>query len=71
MTVPGHFGNEDKLTLKDANFKLAFSLFDEFDKKTLNSTEFVQWTAYHKKALEDESSYEQIKFHECTEEDYK
>ena len=28
ITIPGHFSNEDKLLLSDANFKLAFNLWD-------------------------------------------
>lgn len=69
-----YFGNseEEAFSLKEANFKFAFTLVDFISKETLNDTRYVKWTPsiYSKPEDSEKATFVPISFHECTESDY-
>ena len=70
VTTPSYFSNEHKLVLKDANFKMAFTFYDRFGKKTLNDSKYLQWFITMGSWVDGVEKFERIGFHDCTEEDY-
>ena len=56
--------------LQDAHFKLAFTFYDRFGKKTLNDSKYLQWYLNYSYWRDGEERFEKLDFHECTEDDY-
>lgn len=64
IVIPGFYGNDEKYTLEEANFKLAFTLYDEHGSKTLNSTRYLNWTVLYKtQYANNTNTYETLPFH--------
>ena len=66
-TVPDFFtSREDYLSLKEINFKMAFTLYDMRDEKLLNDPRYIQRLPTISSKYQGEFETLHLGFHECT-----
>ena len=64
------FDNDERLSLKDQNFMMAFTLESYFSGETLDDPNYIKWLAYFRVDKDGVSDAREIPIYPCRDEDY-